>query len=634
MLMRMPGRAMVSVLVLTLMAIAVAMAQSPPQAVSLQTGPPSRQMPARDRPIKRTGTGRINGRIVDALTGQPLVHAAVRLSGPLGQPTAMVTDASGTFAFNNLPTGSYYISATKPGYLNTNVPDSSRSLRRSTGLNLDEGQTLEGVTIAMSHGSAIVGRLFDAYGDPAEFVSVQVVRAPNTRNGRGGFQMGMTNDAGEFRVGRLEPGSYLVFATPRGRPGFEDNSEPVALVPTFYPGVLSPDQAQPLTVERGQTLSGIEFQVLDQPMSTITGLVLDASGRPATNGNVTAQMRFGIISAPRGSSQIHADGSFELKLPPGEYRLMAYLPPPEATRPQGSAPGGQRPMPLASGSVGGVVGSVLSTLPEPHEQQQGVQRLTVGAEAMANVVINAGYGGTISGRIVFDGDAPPPAPAKIRISGIRRPMMTPASYSDGSDDCRGFNAKDLNADLTFTIENVRGTCALSANVMEAGGWRARSAMYRGVDLIDRPVEMWGNQSVRDVVITLTNKRTDLSADVTDDQGAPTLDYVLVAFSTEKDRWPLLRYVGYTASSTPQPSTSAQTATAVAALSGSTRGRQGMMTSLLAGDYYVIAIDDATQEDIHDPIFLEQLVPSATRVTLREGEPQKPQLRRVKAPARQ
>jgi len=61
-------------------------------------------------------------------------------------------------------------------------------------------------------------------------------------------------------------------------------------------------------------------------------------------------------------------------------------------------------------------------------------------------------------------------------------------------------------------------------------------------------------------------------------------------------------------------------------------RPGAVTSLPAGDYYVVAVDDAAFDDLQNPAFLEQLVPAATRVTLRDGEPQKVQLRRIKAPA--
>jgi hypothetical protein len=653
MLMTMPGRAMVSMLVLVLIALTQLQMQPQPQAqtATLESRPdpqPRRppQMPTRDRrDVPRTGTGRIRGRVVDAISGQPLVHAAVRLTSPVtGRSLAMVTDTSGAFGFDNLPPGaSYYISASKPGYLNATFPDGQRSLRRTNGLTLEDGQTLDSITVPVSHGSAITGRLFDAYGDPAEFVSVQVVRAPNTRNMRGGFQMGQTNDAGEFRVGRLEPGTYLVFATPRGFPGADVESEPNRLVPTFYPGVLNPDEAQPITVERGQTLSGIEFQVLEQPMSTVTGLVLDASGRPAMAGNVNAQIQFGIITASRASSQIHGDGSFELKLPPGEYRLLAYVPPPaDASKTQGSDPsGGPRPTAVLSGPNGGtVIGGVVRGNPGPGEQQQGMQRLTVGANAISNVTINAGYGGTISGRVLFDGDAAPPAPSKITVNGMTRRPITFNVQFDGSDECRNSDAKGVKDDYTFTIESVRGSCAINVAVLDAGGWRARTAMYRNVDLLDRPIEVWGNQSVRDVVITMTNKRTDLSAEVTDDQGMPTLDYLLVAFSTDKARWASPRHVVFIPSSTPSPSPAATAqggfgaTAAVAAINGAMRGGSRSMTSPPAGEYYVIAIDDATAEDIHDPVFLDQLVPGATRVTLREGEPQKLQLRRQKAPARQ
>ncbi len=51
-----------------------------------------------------------------------------------------------------------------------------------------------------------------------------------------------------------------------------------------------------------------------------------------------------------------------------------------------------------------------------------------------------------------------------------------------------------------------------------------------------------------------------------------------------------------------------------------------------GDYYVVALEDATIEDVHDPAFFEELVSSATQVTLRDGEPQTISLHRIKPPA--
>src|SRR5262245_16569535 len=77
-----------------------------------------------------------------------------------------------------------------------------------------------------------------------------------------------TNDLGEFRLARLEPGNYVLFVAPRrdamvgfdeplvdGRPSDQTPAQPL---PTYFPSALSLDQAQPIAVARGESISGIE----------------------------------------------------------------------------------------------------------------------------------------------------------------------------------------------------------------------------------------------------------------------------------------------------------------------------------------------------------------------------------------
>ena len=67
---------------------------------------------------------------------------------------------------------------------------------------------------------------------------------------------GATNDIGEFRVagsgGQLCPGHRHALQCRR--------FPPTHPVPTFYPGVTSPDQAQPIVVERGMSALGLQFR--------------------------------------------------------------------------------------------------------------------------------------------------------------------------------------------------------------------------------------------------------------------------------------------------------------------------------------------------------------------------------------
>lgn len=63
---------------------------------------------------------------------------------------------------------------------------------------------------------------------------------------RGGNQ---ANDLGEFRIPRLEPGRYLLQVRPQPGRFMDDSMLPAEPqpqpIPTYYPGVLAMDQAQP-----------------------------------------------------------------------------------------------------------------------------------------------------------------------------------------------------------------------------------------------------------------------------------------------------------------------------------------------------------------------------------------------------
>ena len=78
---------------------------------------------------------------------------------------------------------------------------------------LRDGQVTE-LTVPMFHGGAISGRVLDAHGDPVDFAQVRVLRVP--RGGRvTSAGQAQTNDLGEYRVPRLQPGRYLVQVRPQ-----------------------------------------------------------------------------------------------------------------------------------------------------------------------------------------------------------------------------------------------------------------------------------------------------------------------------------------------------------------------------------------------------------------------------------
>ena len=140
-----------------------------------------------------------------------------------GRRASSTTDAEGVFTLTKVPSGSLTLMAEKATYLPTMYPErrrTMRALRPERRGRPDDRQHHH----PMSRGGAITGRVVDAYGDPVENVMVQAISAP--QNDRRRCQLASaacapssaSNDIGEYRISRLEPGQYFLLATPQRRP--------------------------------------------------------------------------------------------------------------------------------------------------------------------------------------------------------------------------------------------------------------------------------------------------------------------------------------------------------------------------------------------------------------------------------
>jgi hypothetical protein len=581
--------------------------------------------PVRDpRQPPAEGTATVRGRVVDGLTGQALPRAKVRMNGrdPRSSRVA-TTDAEGGFTLTKVPAGPLMLQAEKATYLPGSFPDRRRTMRASS-VNLAEGQTVDNVTIPLFRGGAISGRVIDAYGDPVENASVQAVFVPPpSRSGasaRGAMRSSQsTNDIGEFRLGRLEPGQYYLLVMPERRGWNSPDDLSTAPGRTWYPGVASIDQAQAITLERGASFAGADFQMLETTLTKVTGFVLNGKGAPAKNGHITARTTSATKGMPAGwgggggpdagGSGLDQNGNFDLLLQPGEYVL-------EAMAPQGEDGGRQGRM----------------------EMDRGQVRLVVGGEAISGVTIVTGTGGTVSGRFVFKGTAPPPT----SFAGFNVGFGGPNGAGMG-EDCRAFTRPAVNPDGTFSVENMWGACVVRGGGA-AKGWTFESVMHNGNDITNRPIEFTAGRSISGVEIVYSDRVADLTLTVADERGAPSEEYVAIVFPVDKERWGDQRFLRTqvmspkTNLSPNGPSGYSQMRIASNSIGPSAivssemfGGGTGSIRGMLAGDYFALAIDDAALEDLRDPEYLERLSQMATRVSLSPGAAQSVQLRRVKAP---
>lgn len=563
--------------------------------------------PPRDRvPPPRTGTGVVRGRVVDGVTGAAVARARVTCQG--GKRSSMMTDGSGVFTFTELPMGPVMISVDKATYLSTRFPSPGRTFRSNARpVILADGQVMENVTIPIFHGASISGRVIDANGDLLDNAQVSVLRIPAAgRLGRPTQRGGTsTDDRGEFRLGRLDEGTYIVQVTPRRQPSPGDMMIPGATpappspepLPTYYPGALALEQAQPITLQKGQSVTDIDVVLSEGIPGIVNGVVTVAGGAPPGESNSYVNVRrimsesMGYDSFSNGTG-VRPDGTFRLVLAPGEYQLEARVAP-----------------------------RVMNGPPRPEDEQFGTAKISVASGAEDSVAITVGRGAIATGRVVFEGTTPPPpSPGTARV-----PLFSETGQ------CRSGQAT-IAPDWTFRIEGLSGTC--SAPPMQMfGRWNIKAVVVNGENAAGAPITFQPGQQFRNVQVIVTDKRSDMVFHVSDESGQTTRDYVILVYPVDKARWAngngARAFVGPSdqmiaamtmmrpplAANAPGPSPAMQ-------------ARREGMSGLALGEYYVVAVDDMEQEDSRDPVVLERLRSSALRVTLSEGVDSDVALRRV------
>jgi hypothetical protein len=268
-----------------------------------------------------------------------------------------------------------------------------------------------------------------------------------------------------------------------------------------------------------------------------------------------------------GANQVGADGSFTLNnVPPGEYTLDVQ----------------QRPRDLQS--VGG--GQLeFASLP-----------LSVTGEDIANVTILTTPGISVSGHVVFQGQKP-------QASATRGLQVTAAPVT-GQQSIMGIAGRALGGgrvadDGAFELRGVLGSQMIRVGGVP-GGWTLKSISVNGEDITDRAFEFKSGNNVAGVVVTLTDRLTDLSGSVRDSKGQAMKDYVLVIFPDDAKLWTgQSRYIR-----TARPN----------------QDGNFSLKGLPPGRYLAAALESLENGTQNDPALLQQLRPRAKTFTLNEGAP--------------
>ncbi len=271
--------------------------------------------------------GSLSGTIADSITGAPVKKAEVRVNFA-GPQSVVVTDASGSFTFEQLPPGNYVVYANHPAY-----PQSFNVRQAPEQVALAPGEQKRGVTVTLIPGVTVSGRVTEEDGDPLANCNVSLLtRTPQQTMLP--MQMANTNANGEYTISSVGAGRYYLharctapylqpraFAPPDAVPAGPQQ----AYAPNFYPGVATFSGAQKIKLTPGQQARGLDFRMSLQSVTTVLvhvkGLEDESRGRLFANlipadSPLPNHMGIGGMMQPR-------TGILRLQnVPPGTYTLL------------------------------------------------------------------------------------------------------------------------------------------------------------------------------------------------------------------------------------------------------------------------------------------------------------------------
>jgi hypothetical protein len=628
---------------LTLACVAVSL-------VALTAGPSQQPAPV---------PGAIAGVVIDAVTGKPVAGARVSLRhvDALGAGPRILTDARGRFVFAGLsPANDYFLDAARFGYANTrygwNAPGGSSALSAIRRIVVAEGQVVEDIRIPLWRLGSISGRVVDERGEPVVGV---VVRAFTMANIAGQAQpvagaLATTDDRGVYRLPDIAPGRYVIAvlsvqstvlsSTPEvsqlravgelasggiggGRgavvasPGIDVDGEHRLVLSNFatppppsrtesraYPAVYYPvagsaADATPIDMNYGDVRTGIDFQLQPVRAARVSGRI-DAGAMPIPRFLLrllpkgSEQLGFGAEAA---TTQVESNGAFTfLNVPAGDYTLIA-----QGTVMDFSATDQDARLPDAPGfpaggiSVGSKPGAPgLGYLVRAGTSEAGWARmpLSVGGTIIDFVIVPVHPAARIRGRIQFaDGVKPPQLPF----------ILLFAQPANGDPSLGNPSGRTAQNDPTFAFEIpglLAGTYLL--DTLSFVGMLPISVMWDGRDMKDIGFDGTLGRDFDDVVVTLTNRSSEIKGTVRDDNG-PAAGAVLV-FPAERERWTNYGWTPTRLQSVP------------AASNGVYRA-----TRLPEGEYLVIAVDARLSKAWLDAKFLAAAAPLAKRIAVKWGE---------------
>jgi protocatechuate 3,4-dioxygenase beta subunit len=513
----------------------------------------------------------VQGKVVEAKSGQPIRKVNIEVAGGSGQSFgrySATTIEDGTFTIENLKPGRYTVTLERTGFAQT------ATSRAQATLTLQPGQSLSGLVFKMQAAGVIAGKIVDIDGDPMAGASVSAAMTGTVARGaeRDRMSYAATNDLGEYRIGNLRPGKYLISATPSQRApvvhvGEKGKAkEQLTYAVTYYPGSVDKSRAIAVEVHAGSEASA-NFGVLMTHLYRVSGTVVGVPSGAMVRVFLTSK---GGGADMDGPGELSEGNRFEYQnVLPGTYLATLFIF-------KGMLSGGQPDM------------QVLRLKPSIEVDKNDVEGVQLQAEP----------GGQIRGMFRLDtGEKfdwtqlrvsllPIEEDASEMLSGM---AVAATTYS------RASASPMVNSDGAFEIKNVPGgnyQLVVGANSDQMRDYYTKSVVLSGRDVADSGFGLNGDVYL-DVVVSA--KGATIEGNVVDSKGQP-VPYVTVAVV------PNLEHRA-------RPDSYQQ--------EGTDEHGHFIVRGLNPGSYVVLAFEEL-QEDIRQPEFLKTYSGKGEKVEIEEG----------------
>lgn len=283
------------------------------------------------------GNGSVAGHVFCSDTQKPARFAQVRLiraadgARGFGGGNTGVTTADGSFSIGNVPPGDYFVSAQMPGYIDPLRSLGLRGLRQGAALPEAVKAMLTKVTVAADQsatvqvtafrGAVLAGTLTYDDGTPAAGIPVSAQRMEDSNadgdiSESGGRDLAFTNsgDRGDFRLGGLPDGVYILRARPRGSNG-------PGTLPIYYGNTLRKSEARRLEIKAGEERSGLDIQIPALSLRQVSGVVQAAKDGHGI-GRATVSLTLNGESSEALNTISGPDGGFRfVGVPNGKFTV-------------------------------------------------------------------------------------------------------------------------------------------------------------------------------------------------------------------------------------------------------------------------------------------------------------------------